>query len=230
MSANRWIGVALIVFAIAFNGPYTWLGLNFNYPAILRQPAGDILTAFGAGGAQLILAWLGFALAALLLAPVALGVAHVTRTADGARADGVAALGVAAAIAQAIGLSRWVYAVPGLAAAWAAEPGARASIEATFFALHQFAGVGIGEAIGQTLTAFWLIGVGATQARHPRFGFVSAGLAWLAAAFLLLGQVEGVATVLAFDPGLFGLGAMIGFLVLTVWMIWTGARCLAAKD
>lgn len=231
MTTQRWIGVALIVFAIGFNGPYTWLAMNFQYPEILRQPAGDILTAFSAGGAPLILAWLGFAVAALLLAPIALGVARLTRDPEtGSRPNGVAALGIAAAVTQAIGLSRWVYAVPGIAAAWAAQPEQRGAIEALFMALHQFAGVGIGEAIGQALTAFWLIGVGITQRDHPRFGIISASLAWLAAAFLLVGLGEGLATVIDFDPGVTAMGAPIGFLVLTLWMIWTGLRAIVARQ
>ncbi len=230
MTSQRWIGAALIVFAIGFNAPYAWLALNFEYPDILRRPSSEVLAAFAAGGAPLILAWLGFAAAALLLAPAALGVAHVTRNSKtGARADGIAALGIAAAVTQAIGLSRWVYAVPGLASAWTAEPEGRAAIETMFATLHQFAGVGIGEAIGQTLTAFWAIGVGCTQWNHPGFGRVSAVLAWLCAIAILLGQAEGLATVVAFDPGLFALGAPIGYLVLTVWLIWTGVRAMTAR-
>jgi hypothetical protein len=164
------------------------------------------------------------------LAPVALGVASITRDeTTGARANGVAALGIAAAITQAIGLSRWVYAVPGIAAAWSANPDERVAIETVFNALHQFAGVGIGEAIGQALTAFWMIGVGWTQLRHPRFGIISASLAWIGAAFLLVGLTEGLATVIAFDPGVTAWGAMIGFLVLTVWLVWTGVRAILAR-
>ena len=155
------IGIVLIVFAVAFNLPYAWLASRFDYPAILRSPPGDVLAAFVDGGASLILAWAAFALAALLFAPIAIGVAMVTRQ-KGRSSSAIAALGIAAGVTQAIGLSRWVYAVPGLAAGWAAsgaDPRMRASIETTFTTLHQFAGVGIGEAIGQSLTAFWLIGV-----------------------------------------------------------------------
>ncbi len=110
--------------------------------------------------------------AALLFAPIAIGVATVTRR-SGHPSSAIAALGIAAGVTQAIGLSRWVYAVPGLAAGWAdsaADPAMRKSIETTFLTLHQFAGVGIGEAIGQSLTAFWLIGVSLGQSGHPRFG------------------------------------------------------------
>ena len=100
------------------------------------------------------------------------------------------------------------------------------SIETTFTTLHQFAGVGIGEAIGQSLTAFWLIGVAIGQRRHPRFGGALAGVGLIGGLILLLGLVEGLATVIPFDPGVFGLAGVVGFLVLTVWLIWTGILCI----
>lgn len=229
---TRLFGVAFILFAIAFNIPYTWLGANFDYPAILREPPGDILAAFAAGGRPLILAWAGFALAALLFAPIAVAIASVTRR-RGHVASAIAALGVAAGVTQAIGLSRWVYAVPGLAASFAAggaDPVVQGSVTSLFMTLHQFAGVGIGEAIGQTLTAFWLIGVGASQWHHPRFGAAVGTLGIVGGVILLLGLVEGAATVLAFDPGVFGFAALAGFLVLTVWLIWTGVLCILRPD
>lgn len=223
----RHLGVVFIVFAIAFNLPYAWLASNFDYPAILRSPPGAILAAFAAGGGPLILAWAGFALAALMFAPVAVGMAVVMRR-SGHAASAVAALGVAAGVTQAIGLSRWVYTVPGLALNWveAVDAGVRASIETTFTTLHQFAGVGIGEAIGQSLTAFWLIGVAIGQLRHPRFGRAVASAGLVGGIVLLLGLVEGLATAMSFDPGIFGLAAVVGFLILTAWLIWTGVLCI----
>jgi hypothetical protein len=223
----RPIGWALVAFAIAFNLPYAWLAANFDYPAVLRQPPGAILEAFAAGGTALVLAWAAFTLAALLFAPLAVGVAVVTHR-NGHSAAAIAGIGVAAGVTQAIGLSRWVYAVPGLAAAWAAnpDPAARAPIEAVFTVLHQFAGVGIGEAIGQTLTGIWLIGVALTQWPNPRFGRALAALGIAGGLVLLLAPVEGLATVLAFDPGVFALAAPVGFLLLTAWMIWTGVICI----
>ena len=154
--------------------------------------------------------------------------AAVTRR-SGYPSSEVAALGIAAGVTQAIGLSRWVYSVPGLAASWVASAndlGKRASVETTFTSLHQFAGVGIGEAIGQSLTAFWLIGVALGQHRHPRFGGAVAAVGLIGGVILLLGLVEGLATVIPFDPGVFGLAAVVGFLLLTVWMIWTGMLCV----
>ncbi len=225
---TQFFGVAFIVFAIAFNVPYAMLAASFEYPDILRQPPGTILAAFNAGGTGLVLTWAAFALAALLFAPIAVGVAVVTRRPRDSSAA-VAGLGVAAGITQAIGLSRWVYAVPGLAAAWqasAADSALRASIETTFLTLHQFAGVGIGEAIGQTLTGFWLLGAALAQRNHPRFRGTLPWIGLIGGVILLLGVVEGLATVVPFDPGLFGLSALAGYLVLTVWLIWTGVLCI----
>ena len=224
----RLVGVTLIVFAVAFNLPYMWLAATFDYPDILRSPPGVILAAFADGGPPLILTWAAFALAALLFAPVAVGISKITQR-NGHASSATAALGIAAGVTQAIGLSRWVYAVPGLAASWTAsagDPALRTAIELNFTALHQFAGVGIGEAIGQSLTAFWLMAVAIGQRRHPRFGGALAGLGLLGGIVLLLGIIEGLATVLAFDPGVFGLGALVGFLLLTVWLIWTGILCI----
>ena len=227
IGATRAIGIALILFAIGFNLPFAWLGAHFGYPDILRKPPGEILAAFAQGGAPLIAAWAAFAVAALLFAPVAIGVARVTRR-PGDLSAAIAALGIGAGITQAIGLSRWVYAVPMLAAEWTAspDPAARHVIETLFLTLHQSAGVGIGEAIGQSLTAFWLIGVALAQQGHPRFGRRLALLGVIAGIILLLGLVEGMATVLAFDPGLFGVAAPLGFGLLTLWLIWTGLRCI----
>lgn len=223
---TRLIGCALILFAIAFNLPYLWLASNFEYPAILRRPPGEVLEAFVAGGAPLIFAWAAFALAALLFAPVAVAVSVIMKT-GGRSSSSIAALGIAAGVTQAIGLSRWIYAVPLLANNWqsATDPLLRSSTETAFTMLHQFAGVGIGEAIGQSLTAFWMIGVATQQLTHPRFSRWIASLGFTGGVVLLLGLVEGVSTVLSFDPGAFGLAAMIGFLVFTVWLIWTGICC-----
>jgi hypothetical protein len=35
-----------------------------------------------------------------------------------------------------------------------------------------------------------------------------------------------MATVIPFDPGLFGLASLVGFVVLTLWLIWTGILCI----
>src|SRR5829696_8231650 len=45
------------------------LARSFDYPDILRQPTGQVLERFAAGGGRLVLLWWGFAMSAVLLAP-----------------------------------------------------------------------------------------------------------------------------------------------------------------
>jgi hypothetical protein len=61
---------ATIIYALAFNIPYANLARIFEYPDILRRPAGEVMTLFASGGAELILTWHAFALAAFLLVPL----------------------------------------------------------------------------------------------------------------------------------------------------------------
>ena len=68
-------GILFILGAVLVNIPYTLLIMNFDYPDILRKPAGEILERFAAGGSSLTWTWLSFAwvglplLFAILLLP-----------------------------------------------------------------------------------------------------------------------------------------------------------------
>jgi hypothetical protein len=111
--------ILLIVLPIAFNAAFAALAKTFDYPDILRKPTGEILERFRAGGTGLVLLWWGFAMTAVLFAPLA-------STLDGA--DPVllttgATLGVLAAAVQFLGLIRWPFLVPYLARV-DPEPGA----------------------------------------------------------------------------------------------------------
>ena len=81
MSAARQpaLGIAAIALAILFNLPYAILAASFDYPAILRRPPAEVLTRFAEGGAGLVLTWYAFALAALALTPLAIGLSLTPR-------------------------------------------------------------------------------------------------------------------------------------------------------
>jgi len=64
-------GILFILGAILVNIPYTQLIINFDYPDILREPAGVILEAFAAGSPSLVWIWLAFAWVGL---PILVGV------------------------------------------------------------------------------------------------------------------------------------------------------------
>jgi len=59
----------LLILPVAYNLLYTLLARSFDYPDILRQPTGQVLDRFAAGGSRLVLTWWGFAMSAVLLAP-----------------------------------------------------------------------------------------------------------------------------------------------------------------
>jgi hypothetical protein len=132
------LGLAALHPAVAFNLPFALLAARFDYPDILRRPAGEVLEALAAGGPPLVLTWYAFALSAVGLIFLAPDLALTT--ADGQRRPGLALgdalIGALAGLAQAIGLLRRVLAVPALAAAHAALPetetAARAALESDF--------------------------------------------------------------------------------------------------
>jgi hypothetical protein len=108
-------GLFLIVVPIAFNAAFALLGARFDYPDILRRPTDEVLARFRAGGAGLLLLWWGFALTAVLLAPL---VVLLARSLDGAEATLLAVatiIGILASAAQFLGLIRWPFLVPYLA-------------------------------------------------------------------------------------------------------------------
>ena len=69
MTTQVLTGLLLLVLPVAYNGFYTLLARSFDYPDILRQPTGEVLERFAAGGGRLVLLWWGFAMSAVLLAP-----------------------------------------------------------------------------------------------------------------------------------------------------------------
>jgi hypothetical protein len=224
MSNAKLAGLSLIFLAVAFNAVFGWLAVNFDYPDILRRAAPEILSRFQDGGAPLIFAWAAFMFAAAWLVPTSGWLSAVTAQ-RGFITTTALACGIAAGLAQATGLSRWVFVVPGLASADPSE-----AVTIMFQTLHQFAGVAIGEQLGQFFTAVWVLLLAGVQSR----GALPAPWAWplgmIASALIFVGLSEAYATVLPFDPGLLGLAAPAGFMLLSVWMLITGAALLFARD
>lgn len=224
-SARPALAVATIAFAIAFNIPFSNLSRIFDYPGVLRRPAGEVLNRFAAGGAELILTWHGFALAALLLVPLAIALSLTpSRVANNpVLAIGAAVTGALAGLSQAFGLWRWVFVIPELArthADPAATEAARLGAEQAFVILNLYGGVAIGEHMGQLLTALFVVMLALLQWREgnrvtPTIGFATA-------AAIVVGTTEGLAIALGQPGDVFGAFTIAGFLGLTLWLIVTG--------
>jgi hypothetical protein len=210
-------GLSLIALAIFFNLPFARLAATFDYPDILRQPTEVILSAFTAGGPALIATWYAFALAALLLIPVSLAHAFAgTRlTTAPALAISAALIGSLSGLLQAMGLLRWVLVVPTLAATNDAQG---------FALIHAYAGMGLGEHLGQLLMAGHVALIATIQQREgTRF---TATLGALTTALIGFGAFEGPALALGQAGTLFGLSAIAGYLMLTLWLITSGLAML----
>lgn len=222
---DRTTGLAALAMAVGFNVPYGVLAGAFGYPDVLRRPPGEILTAFAAGGDALVATWWAFGLAAVLFVPLSVAIAldagRLARMPVAALT--AAAAGALAGATQAIGLFRWVFVVPGLAAAHA-DPATRAAAEGAFALVHAFAGVAVGEHLGQLLTALFVGTVAAMQAREGRRVLAALGAA--TAVGIAVGTGEGLATALGRDGDAFALLTVAGFSLLSVWLAGIGLAAL----
>lgn len=222
------LGAAAIALAILFNVPFSVLASIYDYPDILRHPAGEALDKFAAGGPALVLTWYGFALAALALAPMAIALSITPKrlTERPALAIGAAVTGALAGMAQAIGLLRWVFVVPGLAHSHAAGGDAQAA-ERAFDLLNAYGGVAIGEHLGQLLTALFVAQLARLQWAEK--GRKTALIGFATAVAMVGGTGEGLALAMGMDGSAFAKLTIAGFMGLTLWLIATGIGLMRHK-
>lgn len=232
-NARPLLGASAMALAVAFNAPYAVLAATFDYPAILRRPAPEVLAAFAEGGAPLVLTWYAFGASALALAPLAtsLSITPARLSRAPGLAVGAAVAGALAGVTQAIGLFRWVFAVPAFART-AADPASSpveiAAAAQAFETLNQFGGVVIGEHVGQLLTALFVLMTACLQFGERRTVAGSLGLG--AAAMVAAGTGEGVALAIGAGGDLFSLATIAGYLLFSVWLFFTGAGLLTARN
>jgi hypothetical protein len=225
-------GILFITGAVLINVPYSLLIMNFNYPAILREPAGDILTQFHAGDTSLIFTWLAFAwisvplLFGILIYPRAVGVK------DSALLDVATATGVIAFLVQAIGLLRWVFVVPVLANIYvdpAASETAKEAAIIAFQTIHQYGGVIFGEHLGQLFSIAWTLTLCAAAWQLRLFPRWLAGFGVVSALIYLLAQTELFATVIPGFPVVAEAG-LVGSLLWILWIIGVGVSLLRKQE
>jgi hypothetical protein len=178
MTATLFIGTAVLSFL-----PIAILGPAIGWPASLRAPAAQQMTAI-AGAADAVAAGYGvYLMYSLLILPVMLLLAQRV---SGSLARPVAMLIVGFAalsvLARSIGILRWLTVMPALAAQHgAADPARKQVIETVFSALTAYGG-GIGELLGVSLFMGLSLGLAMLAAWSARtlprwlaaFGLVSA--------------------------------------------------------
>lgn len=216
MTMKRKAGLAMTAFVVAANVPFAMLLETFGYDDVLREPPLEVLAAFNAGGPQLILIWLSFAVVALSFLWVSSWTGDAVKQAGGRWPQWVAAAGAASAVAQAVGLSRWVFVVPGLADQALTGDAATSAAAVVFYqGMHQFAGVGIGEWLGQTLLAAWTFGFGLTLLKGGAWSKVLGVIGLILTPLWIVGHAELLASV---DPSFPDF--QIAQWVFTGWLVW----------
>jgi hypothetical protein len=217
MKTDKLIGTLLILGAAGVLFPYTILTVTFNYPGILRLDAGEILRVFHAGGAALIFTWLAFALLGI---PLLIAYSMIGQRLEGQLpfVRWATTFGMASGFLQITGLLRWVFVVPVLATGYmnTSDPSTQESIRIAFRMVHQFAGVLIGEHLGQLFTVIWTVFISSALLIA---NIIPKWLTWwgyVASFIYFLAQSELLATVI---PGFPVFGAA-GFLGSTLWLLW----------
>jgi hypothetical protein len=213
MTLNHRIALTMIIAAGLAIAGFTALGSIFDYPKILKQPTADILASFHAHETAVIGWFLVLVVGAALLAPLAIMIA---RTTSGRRAHWIAGLGVAAAVVQVVGLSRWALWVPGISDD-ALDPTHTTDAYDRFHTLHVWLGTAIGETVGYALTA----GFTALAAHTLRS---SAKRDWLA----VLGYTSAalIATGVLIPAGLdvARVTSFVGYIAWSAWLLIMAVR------
>lgn len=225
---EKTIGILLILGGVLLFIPYTILTITFDYPTILREDVGVILTRFHQGGSTLIWTWWAFAMVGLplLKAYILIGQRlenklYFVRWAT--------YLGVISLIVQMIGLLRWTFVVPVLASNYVhRNEMTQEATKIAFQVIHQYGGVVLGEHIGQLFTIAWTVMMAFTFDKLqllPKwliwFGYIASGI-------YLLAQSELFATVIPNFPVL-ALAGLIGSTLWLIWLILVGFKFLKLK-
>ncbi len=228
MKTEKTIGVLLILGALGVLIPYIVLTIIFEYPDILRQETGIILTKFHEGGTRLILIWWAFAILGLplLVAYVLLGQKLESKFSF---IRWVTTLGVIGLVVQMIGLLRWTFVVPVLAKNFVTgNEMTKEASKVAFQIVHQYGGVVLGEHIGQLFTIAWTIMITYAFAQLKIFPKWTIWLGYISSIIYLFAQTELFATVIPNFP-VIDLAGFIGSTLWIVWLIVVGVKMLNKK-
>jgi hypothetical protein len=213
-------GVFLIALPILFNVTFGLLAARFDYPDVLREPTSEVLSRFREGGASLILIWWGFAISAVLFAPLVVLLAGELGDANGTIVSMSILFGVLAAVVQFLGLIRWPFLVPYLARE-AADAKPRSSreeaVDVVFQSFNRYLGVAIGEYLGYALTGAWSIFAGVALIQGSDVP------AWLGVIGLVIGPlflVSSLEFLGPFEPGGWKLAGQLTPIAYILWSLW----------
>lgn len=212
-SARRLASVLLVGQFAAMWGAFFILAPAIDWPASLDLPAAEMLPLILAESGAVFAGYLSYLIHALLLIPIAALLPSALELGQG-RGRAALLLGGLAGFAKALGITRWIFLMPGLAAAYTA-PGAdgatQAAIDTVYAAFNAYAG-GVGEILGVGLFAgLWTIILGSALIGA---GARVLGWAGIGAALMLFTTLPSVVGIE--KPVLLTLSGII-------WQLWTFA-------
>lgn len=195
--------------------PVIVLGSYFEFPGVLRQPAAYGLTLFRQNQAHIVPAYYVFMVSGLLFLPLSFAYSAVLETvASSVWRQVLMATGLATAIFQSIGFSRWIFVIPFLAEQYAHQPAQQTTIALLYETLNRYAGMTIGEHLGFLAMGCWTIILATMLMRAGLVKRWFAGLGILIGVGLLVSVLEHMGGPSA------GLYATISLAANTGWSIW----------
>ncbi len=229
---KKMTGILFVFGALIVNIPYALLISNFNYPDILREPAGVVLTNFAAGGSGLIYTWLFFALAGLPLLFATIMLGKLWKNTSSTLVSLATTFGVIALVAQLIGLLRWVFVVPILAQNYVAN-GATEAIQTAstvaFQTVNQFGGVLLGEYVGQLFSIISMFLFSIIILHNKLLKSWVAWLGFVASLIYILAETELFHTVIPSFP-VVDVAGLLGSVLWIVWLISMGVLLIIQKN
>lgn len=215
--AAQLTALLLLMEAISVTVPFFTLQTAFRFPDILREPASIALRLFAANQARIVPAYYLFMVSGLLYIPVSVLLRDVL-TSPSARPTALnlsIGFGLATALLQIIGFSRWIFVVPYLANRYRpADPATRQTIEVIYETLNRFMGMTVGEHVGFITMGGWTICVAAHLVSLTGFRRVVGYLGLLTGLALIVSVGEHFGTA---DASLF---ATLNMVANTLWTVW----------
>ena len=219
-------GILLLVLAVGFNGFFTLLAMNFEYPDILRFPTGYVLEQYHMGGSTLTLMWYGMVVVSILLIPLVVLIHQILADEDIPHLTIATMFGVLAGLTNVLGFIRWVFLVPHLASIYldsASSEATREAIVVVYEAFHLYAGFSIGEHLGFMFLGFWTVLIGTAMLKSSLFKQWLGWLGIVSAVLIIFGCTEGAGLEFAADVN------VVGFVLWSIWAIATGVFLLRVK-
>lgn len=193
------------------------LAPSINWPASLDEPPAIILPLILEQSTAVFAGYLSYLIHSLTLIPLAILLRDALGL-EGATGRAVVTLGVLAGFAKALGITRWLFLMPGLATAYtepSATPATLDAIAVVYEAFNAYAG-GVGELMGVGLFAgAWTIAISWTLLQR---GWRVIGYTGYGAAVLLFSTLLSVVGIES--PLMLTLSGIL-------WQFWTLALAIA---